>query len=215
MLTRKDLRPGDIMCQFMTGSWAGKIIHAGQALTSHSNSTIVHAGVLFDDTYVIEALNKGIRGTDLRIQSRTLHYMVYRPVNLNMARGAADCANMMLKINAAQKTLSYDIRGAIGSIFGSGTTPRLPPRWRTFWTRSSTERIIHFSVRNSWSMSTSSLPNRAAFGPVPYSICPTQRYRRLASRRFLGPVPILNWLANCPRASADVKAAYAKSDRPI
>ncbi len=126
MLTRKDLKAGDIMCQFVTNSLAGAAIALGQALTLHRNAGIVHAGILFDDTYIIEALNKGIRAADLRIQDRKLAYAVYRATNPMLARGAADCANMMLKINAAQKTLSYDVKGAVGSIFGGGTFPKTP-----------------------------------------------------------------------------------------
>jgi hypothetical protein len=125
-MLRKELRPGDILCQFATGSWAGRIIAFGQALTRHHHSNIVHVGVMFDDTYCVEALNKGIRARDLRIQNRALHYLVFRPVNRNLAQGAADCANMMLKINAAQKTLPYNLTGAVGSIFGKGTAPMTP-----------------------------------------------------------------------------------------
>lgn len=125
-MQRKELRPGDIICQYATGSLAGRIIAFGQALTKHQHSAIVHVGIMFDDTYSIEALNKGIRGRDLRIQNRTLHYLVFRPVNVNLGHGAADCANMMLQINAAQKTLPYNLKGAVGSIFGKGTAPMSP-----------------------------------------------------------------------------------------
>ncbi len=126
MLTRKDLRPGDILCQFIAPSVAGAFIAAGQALTMHRNSNVVHAGILFDGTYMIEALAKGISATDLRIQDRKYHYMVFRASNPNVAQGAADCANMMLKINHTQKTLPYDTKGAVGSIFGNGATPKTP-----------------------------------------------------------------------------------------
>lgn len=92
----------------------------------HRNSNVVHAGILFDGTYMIEALAKGISATDLRIQDRKYHYMVFRASNPNVAQGAADCANMMLKINHTQKTLPYDTKGAVGSIFGNGATPKTP-----------------------------------------------------------------------------------------
>ena len=126
MLTRKDLRPGDIMCQFIAPTFAGAFIAAGQALTMNRNSNIVHAGILFDGVYMIEALAKGISATDLRIQDRKYHYLVFRATTQSIAQGAADCANMMLKINHTQKSLPYDTKGAVGSIFGNGTAAKSP-----------------------------------------------------------------------------------------
>jgi hypothetical protein len=124
MLKRQDLRPGDIMCQFFASTVAGAFIAAGQALTGNRNSKIVHAGILFDSNYMVEALAKGIQAADLRIQNRPYHYMVYRPVNPRLAQGAADCANMMLQINHSQKSLSYNTKGAIASIFGTSAKPK-------------------------------------------------------------------------------------------
>lgn len=126
MLTRKDLKPGDIMGQFETGSKAGRAIAFGQKLTVHHHSNIVHAGLLFDNMYMIEALNKGIRARDLRIQNRPFHYLVYRASNLHLAQGAADCANMMLKIHHEQKSMPYTIPGAVASIFGKDRGPKTP-----------------------------------------------------------------------------------------
>jgi hypothetical protein len=114
MLTRKDLKPGDIMGQFQSGSWAGRAIAFGQALKVGHNSDVVHAGILFDNIFIVEALNKGIRARDLRIQDRPYHYMVFRARNPRLAQGAADCANMMLKIHYAQKSMPYTVPGAVG-----------------------------------------------------------------------------------------------------
>ena len=124
MLTRKDLRPGDIMGQYESGSWAGRAIAFGQALMVGHHSHVVHAGICFDNIYMIEALNKGIRARDLRIQNKTYHYMVFRANDPRLAQGAADCSNMMLKIHYAQKGIPYTITGAVGSIFGKDTGPK-------------------------------------------------------------------------------------------
>ena len=124
MLTRKDLRPGDIMGQYQNGSLAGRAIAFGQSLMVGHHSGVVHAGILFDNTYMVEALNKGIRARDLRIQNRSYHYLVFRATNPRVAQGAADCANMMLRIHHTQKSMPYTITGAVGSIFGSDTGPK-------------------------------------------------------------------------------------------
>jgi hypothetical protein len=52
--------------------------------------------------------------------------MVFRAINARLAQGAADCANMMLQINHAQRSLSYNTKGAIGSIVGKGAGPKTP-----------------------------------------------------------------------------------------
>lgn len=135
MLTRQDLRAGDIMCQFLSHTIAGPIIAFGQALTGNKNAKIIHAGILFDSFYMIEALKDGITANDLRIQNRTYEYMVFRPLNPALARGAADCANMMLQIHDAHttatakggvtyQTLTYSWKGAVASIFGTAAKPK-------------------------------------------------------------------------------------------
>lgn len=137
-MLRQDLRPGDIMCQFyssssLTSLLTGRVIAFGQAVTGHRHCNIVHAGIMFDNTYSIEALKKGIRARDLRIQNLNDRYLVFRTVKRNLAQGAADCANMMLKIHYAQRgpqakegPLPYDALGAVGSIFGAGRGPMRP-----------------------------------------------------------------------------------------
>lgn len=137
-MLRKELLPGDIMCQFYSSSsvtsfLTGRVIAFGQAITGNHHCKIVHAGIMFDKIYSIEALKKGIRARDLRIQNFNDRYLVFRPVNKNLAQGAADCANMMLQIHYAQRgpqakegPLPYDAKGAVKSIFGTGRGPMSP-----------------------------------------------------------------------------------------
>src|SRR5215472_836378 len=137
-MQRKELCPGDIMCQFysnnsLTSFLTGRIIAFGQLVTGNHHCNIVHAGIMFDSIYSIEALNKGIRARDLRIQNVNERYLVFRPVNKNLAQGAADCANMMVKIHFAQRgphakngPMPYDAKGAVKSIFGTGNGPMGP-----------------------------------------------------------------------------------------
>jgi hypothetical protein len=82
---------------------------------------IVHAGLMFDSSHIIEALGTGIAASHLRVQNIGCRYRVYRARNLNMARGAGTCARMMLDIQAAHNTMQYSLSGAVGTAWGSGT----------------------------------------------------------------------------------------------
>jgi hypothetical protein len=118
MLLCRDLRPGDLMLQYSAGTIAGRLISFGEWAHGQSNSSIIHAGVLFDGNIIIEALGGGILASDLRVQDRKYSYLVYRPVSANIAQGAASCAKMMFDIHGAQGSLPYSIRGAVGSVIG-------------------------------------------------------------------------------------------------
>jgi hypothetical protein len=114
MLLCKDLRPGDLMLQYSSGTIAAKLISFGEWARGQANSGIIHAGIMFDNTCIVEALGGGILASDLRVQDRIYSYLVYRPVNLNLALGAANCAKMMFDIHGAQGTLAYSVTGAVG-----------------------------------------------------------------------------------------------------
>ena len=119
-LTCKDLKPGDVMLKVSDGSAINEAIRFGQRITGGTNSKITHAGLMFDSRLIIEALEKGISASDLRVQNKSYAYYVYRCQKPYMAVGAGTCAKMMFDINQAQGTLKYTILGAAKSLFGSG-----------------------------------------------------------------------------------------------
>ena len=51
----RDLKPGDVMLQESLGNAPGKVIAFGQFVTAHQHTGIVHAGIMFDSTYIVEA----------------------------------------------------------------------------------------------------------------------------------------------------------------
>jgi hypothetical protein len=128
----RDLAPGDILLKVRVdkGSWSSWLIshgiQLGQQVTGRQNVHITHAGVLFDKTFIIEALNAGISASDLRVQNLTYGYQVFRCTNANMAAGAGTCAKMMFDINQNRGSLPYTVPGAFRSLLGSGGRPATP-----------------------------------------------------------------------------------------
>ena len=122
----RDLRPGDLMLKVISGDLINRAIKFGQALAGQKNTDIVHAAVMFDSTYVIEAIGAGVVANDLRVQNQAYGYYVYRCTNPNMATGAGTCAKMMFDIHAKQGSMKYTVAGAIGSLFGASGKPLEP-----------------------------------------------------------------------------------------
>lgn len=122
----RDLRAGDLMLKFNSGDLLNRAIKLGQSLVGQKNSEIVHAGLMFDSTYIIEAMGAGIGANDLRVQNQAYGYIVYRCTNPNMAAGAGTCAKMMFDIHSKQGSLKYTVAGAIGSLFGASGKPVEP-----------------------------------------------------------------------------------------
>jgi len=114
----RDLRAGDILLKVSDGSILSRAIQFGQERAGGVNSGIVHAGLLFDSTYVIEAQGPGISANDLRVQNVHYGYHVVRCTIPNVAAGAGTCAKMMFDIHARGGNLGYSLGGAIGSLFG-------------------------------------------------------------------------------------------------
>jgi hypothetical protein len=117
-LRTRDLKPGDLMLKASDGSVLSKAISLGQNLVGQLNPQIVHAGVMFDTTYIIEAQGSGVSANDLRVQNKKYGYLVYRPVRPNFGQGAGTCAKIMFDIQTRNKNLQYNLLGAIGSLFG-------------------------------------------------------------------------------------------------
>lgn len=114
-----DLRAGDILLKVSDGSLLSGAIQFGQAFVGGLNSSIVHAGILFDPTFIIEAQGAGISANDLRVQNLAYGYYVFRCSDAHMGAGAGTCAKMMFDIHGNGRNLGYSVLGAIGSLLGS------------------------------------------------------------------------------------------------
>jgi hypothetical protein len=114
-----DLMPGDILLKVSDGSLLSGAIQFGQAFVGGLNTSIVHAGILFDATYIIEAQGSGISANDLRVQNLAYAYYVFRCAEPHMGAGAGTCAKMMFDIHGQGRNLGYSVIGAIGSLLGS------------------------------------------------------------------------------------------------
>ena len=116
-----DLMPGDLMLKVNDSSAISKAITFGQQMRNLPNAFVVHAGIMFDQHYIIEAQRAGIDANDLRVgHDLGCGYYVFRASNRNMAQGAATCAKMMFDIHKTGRNLPYSVPGAVGSLFGAG-----------------------------------------------------------------------------------------------
>lgn len=117
-LRTRDLRPGDVLLKISDGSLVSRAISLGQNLRGQLNPRVVHAGVLFDNNYIIEAQGSGISANDLRVQNLQYGYLAYRPGQQKLGEGAGTCAKLMFDIQGRNKNLKYDLFGALGSLIG-------------------------------------------------------------------------------------------------
>ncbi|MDD5719246.1 MAG: hypothetical protein PHQ53_06125 [Candidatus Krumholzibacteria bacterium] len=142
----RDLAPGDVMLKVIDNAPLSIGIASLQALSFAAKPHIVHAGVMFDKTYIIEAAREGIRGNDLRVQNKNMTYVVYRcsTKKPEMAQAAANCAKMLFDIHQRRTTkheiklgskrtswktggpLSYNLAGALKSLRGAGGDASTP-----------------------------------------------------------------------------------------
>lgn len=104
-----DLRPGDLMLQAPSPAAGSRAIVWLQRKAHQINPQVVHAGILFDNNYMVEALLEGITANDLRVQNAAVGYMVYRPKNGDLARRAAKCAKAMFEIHQNKGNLPYPL----------------------------------------------------------------------------------------------------------
>jgi hypothetical protein len=106
-LFTRDLAPGDLLLQVHSGAVTSRIIEFAQREAHQLNSQVVHAAVMFDNNFSIEALGHGIQANDMRVQNAAYGYMVYRPRADALAKRAAKCAKAMFEINQSRKNLPY------------------------------------------------------------------------------------------------------------
>lgn len=122
-LKSRDLRPGDLMLKLNAGSLTNRIISLGQQLAGQVNAGVVHAGIMFDPSFIIESSGPGLVANDIRVQNKPYGYLVFRPRQMNIAQGAGTCAKMMFDIQGRSQGLKYSAIGAAGSLFGGPGAP--------------------------------------------------------------------------------------------
>lgn len=114
-LRAANLAPGDILLQY-NQSVAGKLIAFGQAMVGDKNSELVHAGVMFDKSYMIEALMQGITGSDIRIQNKSYAYRVFRPRNVQLGQTEGNVVKFLFDHHQSHGTMPYSWGGAVKSL---------------------------------------------------------------------------------------------------
>jgi hypothetical protein len=118
----RDLKCGDIMLQVSSGAFTSKLVALGQRLAGGLNPLVVHAGIMFDSTYLIESLAQGVTANDLRVGNAKCGYMVFRPSagNANLANGAGTFAKVVFDVHKTRGSAGYSWIGAAMSILGRG-----------------------------------------------------------------------------------------------
>lgn len=126
----RDLAPGDILLKVSDGSLTSHAIGFGQSLVGQRNAQFIHAGLMFDRTYMIEAQAGGISANDLRVPrskgkgNRGFGYLVFRCTHQNLAAGAGTFAKVMFDVHKSGRNLKYAYAGAVGSLGGpAGRAP--------------------------------------------------------------------------------------------
>jgi len=114
----RDLACGDILLKVTDGSLIAKAISLGQRMAGQLNPSIVHAGLMFDSTYIVEAQGTGVSANDLRVGNINYGYLVFRARQRNVADGAGTFAKILFDVHQRGGNLKYTVPGAIGSIMG-------------------------------------------------------------------------------------------------
>ena len=122
----RDLRPGDLLLKLNAGNPVNVGIELLQRATGHLFPEIVHAGVLFDPFYIVEASGEGVHANDLRVGNAPFEYIAFRCTTPTIADGAGTYAKVLLDIHARQHAVPYNLAGALWSLVagpGKASTP--------------------------------------------------------------------------------------------
>jgi hypothetical protein len=118
-----DLLPGDLLLKFSDGSRTGRLIQTGERwFDLAENSDVVHAGVMYDSHFVIEAQGPGVSANDLRVTNEHYGYIVFRCTHPRIAKGAAEFAKILFESHQHNQQQPYSIWGAFTSIFSYSLT---------------------------------------------------------------------------------------------
>lgn len=120
-LRMRDLRAGDIMLKFSDGTLVSNIISLGQRLFGKKDNPLVtHAGLMYDNRYIIESQGDGVVANDISVGDRAYGYIVFRCNNNDLAAGAAQFAKIMFDVHGKKKSLKYGLQQAAMSLLRSG-----------------------------------------------------------------------------------------------
>lgn len=124
-LTCQHLQSGDVLLKLNAGSAVNTMIQLAQAAVGDEFPNVVHAGVLFDPHYIIEASGGGIHANDLRVGNRAFEYVVYRCTDPAVAAGAGTYAKVVLDIHAEHHSVGYNLLGGLRALLpgGRGAAP--------------------------------------------------------------------------------------------
>lgn len=122
----RDLASGDILLKISDGSFVSRAISFGQNLFGQRNASVVHAGVMFDSTFIIEAQGSGVSANDLRVGNANYGYLVFRPRNETLGKGAGTFAKILFDVHGRTGNLGYTVPGAIGSLGGGAGRAKTP-----------------------------------------------------------------------------------------
>lgn len=114
----RDLIPGDILLKMATTSLTHKIIKAGQRLAGQPNAFLGHAAIALDTQFCIEAQASGVSANHLAMTNKDCGYIVYRPNNTALGKGAATGAKLLFDIHQSRGSMKYGAIGAAKSVFG-------------------------------------------------------------------------------------------------
>ncbi len=112
------------MLKVNSGALLARIISFAQSLVGQANSQIVHAGLMFDHRFIIEAQGPGLISNDLMVGDLPYGYLVFRATQESLAEGIGTCAKLMFDIQGQQRTLKYNFRGLPGAVFAPRGRPR-------------------------------------------------------------------------------------------
>ena len=101
-----------------TNTFTNRLIRFGQELAGQPNAFLGHAAIALDTQFAIEAQAHGITANHLAMKDKECGYIVYRPNNASLGRGAATAAKLLLDVNQRHGNLKYGAGGALKSIFG-------------------------------------------------------------------------------------------------
>jgi hypothetical protein len=133
----RDLRSGDVILEVNAGGVLQQVISFGEKVMKRGNEQIIHAGILFDNRYVIESIGQGISANDIYLQDKEYSCQVFRPREPRMAAGAATCAKIFFDIHQRFRdrdqakhphkifygNLTYTAWGGLASIFRKPGSP--------------------------------------------------------------------------------------------
>ena len=134
-----DLQPGDIMLKLYDKSLVANVVYWAQTLFGAKQASVVHAGLMFDQNFIIEAQGPGVTANHMAVQNKDIPYSVYRCRRPDMAQGAGTCAKMMFDIHQRRQNVTHELQtpwkkyswktggpmkyaplGAAGSLFNRG-----------------------------------------------------------------------------------------------